>query len=135
MLAYSNVSMELDSVKVEGVGFIKWFDKPKWHVPLIKDYFRDVLKLLGIGINFWINEFDNQHVATTDCDVQCNAHKGKTPYKSLWGSWVESMHLLIVAHSASASIVVYSKKIGFQQGNFIRAQRVLGRSGWPHNFH
>jgi hypothetical protein len=99
--------MELECVKVEGATFIKWFDKPKWHVPLTKDYFPDVLKFLGMGINFWKNEYDNQkHVATTDCDVQCNAHKGKNPYKYLWGSWDESMHLVLVAHNASTSIVV-----------------------------
>ncbi len=47
--------------------FIKWFDKPKCHVPLTKDYFRDVLRLLGMRINFSNNEYDNQkHVATTD---------------------------------------------------------------------
>jgi hypothetical protein len=27
MLAHSNVSMELEGVKVEGATFIKWFDK------------------------------------------------------------------------------------------------------------
>jgi len=114
MLAHSNVSMELECVKVEGAAFIKWFDKLKWHVPLTKDYFLDVLKLIGIGINFWRNEYDNQkHVATTDCDVQCNAHKGKTRSKYLWGFWDDSMRLVLVAHSAPASIVVYSNFLAF----------------------
>jgi hypothetical protein len=136
MLAHSNVSMELEGVKVEGATFIKWFDKLTWHVPWTKDYFRDVLKLLGIGINFWTNEYDNQkHVATTDCDVQCNAHKGKAPSKYLWGFWDDSMRLVLVAHSPPASIVVYSNFLAFRQGNLIRTQRVVGRLGWPHNFH
>jgi len=61
------------SVKVEGAGFIKWFDKSKWHVPFTKDYFHDVLRLLGTKINFWNNKYDNKKkFATTDwCSVQC----------------------------------------------------------------
>jgi len=116
--------------------FIKWFEKLKWHVPLIKDYFRDVLRLLGIGINFWKDEYDNKkHVAITNCDVECNVHKGKTPCKYLWGSWDDNTHSVFVAHRAPASIVVYSNFFGFRQGNLIRTQRIVGRLGWPHNFH
>jgi hypothetical protein len=53
----------------------------------------------------------------------------------LWGSWNDNTHSVLVAHSAPASIVVHSNFFGHRQGNLIRTQRVVGRLGWPHNFH
>jgi hypothetical protein len=65
--------MDMECIKVEGV-YTKNINKletktPVLKEPLTKEYFHDILDLLGIEINFKCNEDNNQHIATMDCDA------------------------------------------------------------------
>jgi hypothetical protein len=75
--------MEPKFFNVEGPSIKILLDKLKRIMPLTKEHFRDTLGLSRITINFKNNEDNNQHVATTNCDVQWGAHKGKNPYRYL----------------------------------------------------
>jgi len=64
--------MDMECIKVEGA-YTKNINKletktPVIKEPLTKEYFCDVLDLLGTRINFKCNEDDNQHIATMDGD-------------------------------------------------------------------